>query len=155
MSPEARKDAVPPESRSALAERLRRRRAKRSLLERVSIQSKLMLMLLTMSVLATAIAGGIGFQSGRTSLREAVFDQLTGIREAQARVLEMGLSDLSNSLVIGARGEMVSGALAAFGAAFTELADAPVDEVKAVAKAVERLLDGLPDVRIEGSLALE
>ncbi len=35
------------------------------------------------------------------------------------------------------------------------LADAPAEEVKAVAKAVERLLDGLPDVRIEGSLALE
>ncbi len=34
------------------------------------------------------------------------------------------------------------------------LADAPTDEVKAVATAVARLLDGLPDVRIEGSLAL-
>jgi hypothetical protein len=137
MSPQARQDAVAPESRSVLAERLRRRRAKRSrakrsranrsLLERVSIQSKLMLMLLTMSVLATAIAGGIGFQSGRSSLREAVFDRLTGIREAQARVLEMGLTDLSSSLVIDSQGEMVSGALAAFSAAFTELADAPVD----------------------------
>ncbi|WP_313675376.1 adenylate/guanylate cyclase domain-containing protein [Mycolicibacterium sp.] len=127
MSLEAREDATPQESRSVLAERLRRRRSKRSLLDRVSIQSKLMLMLLTMSVLATAIAGGIGFQSGRSSLREAVFDRLTGIREAQARVLEMGLKDLSNSLVIDAKGEMVSGALAAFNAAFTELRDAPVD----------------------------
>jgi hypothetical protein len=34
------------------------------------------------------------------------------------------------------------------------LAEAPADEVKAAALAVERLLDGLPDVRLEGSLAL-
>lgn len=34
------------------------------------------------------------------------------------------------------------------------LADAPADEVKAAALAVERLLDGLPDVRLEGALAL-
>ena len=57
--------AAPP-ARSALAEKLHRRKAKRSLLERVSIQSKLMLMLLAMTILATAVAGGIGFESGRT-----------------------------------------------------------------------------------------
>ena len=34
------------------------------------------------------------------------------------------------------------------------LADAPADEVKAAALAVERVLDGLPDVLLEGSLAL-
>lgn len=114
--------APPEDSRSALAERLRRRRAKRSLLERVSIQSKLMLMLLTMSVLATAIAGGIGFQSGRSSLRAAVFDRLTGVREAQARVLEMGLRDITGSLVVLSRGETVSGAMNAFNAGFEQLA---------------------------------
>ena len=48
--PETTEDATAPEARSALADRLRRRRAKRSLLERVSIQSKLMLMLLTTSL---------------------------------------------------------------------------------------------------------
>ena len=115
-----------PTAGSALAERLRRRRAKRSLLERVSIQSKLMLMLLTMSVLATAIAGGIGFQSGRSSLREAVFERLTGIREAQARVLEMGLSDITGSLLIYSRGETVAGALGAFNAAFDQLQANPI-----------------------------
>ena len=114
------------ESRSVLAERLRRRRSKRSLLEKVSIQSKLMLMLLTMSVLATGIAGGIGFQSGRSSLRSAVFDRLTGIREAQSRVLEMGLTDITGSLVIFARGETVIGAMNAFNAGFDQLADATI-----------------------------
>ncbi|MEI7913471.1 MAG: adenylate/guanylate cyclase domain-containing protein [Mycobacteriaceae bacterium] len=118
--------SAPPEPRSVLAERLRRRKSKRRLLERVSIQSKLMLMLLTMSVLATAIAGGIGFQSGRSSLRAAVFDRLTSVREAQARVLELGMSDITGSLLIFSRGETVAGALAAFSSAFDQLADAPV-----------------------------
>nr|MCW1960438.1 HAMP domain-containing protein [Mycobacterium sp.] len=122
--PEAAEDAVSPENRSALAERLRRRRAKRSLLERVSIQSKLMLMLLTMSVLATGIAGGIGFQSGRSSLRAAVFDRLTGIREAQSRVLEIGLNDIRGSLLVFSRGETVSGAMNAFNAGFEQLSGA-------------------------------
>lgn len=116
--------APPEESRSPLAERLARRRAKRSLLERLSIQSKLMLMLLTISVLATAIAGGIGFQSGRSSLRAAVFDRLTSIREAQSRVLELGLRDITGSLVVLSRGETVSGAMNAFNAGFEQLAGA-------------------------------
>lgn len=114
------------ESRSVLAERLRRRKSKRSLMERVSIQSKLMLMLLTMSVLATAIAGGIGFQSGRSSLRAAVFERLTGTREAQGRVLQMGLTSITGSLVVFSRGETVSGAMNAFNAGFEQLADATV-----------------------------
>ena len=124
--PEVAADAVSPDSRSALADRLRRRREKRSLLERVSIQSKLMLMLLTMSVLATAIAGGIGFQSGRSSLREAVFERLTSIREARASVLELGLSDITGSLVVFSRGETVSGAMNAFNAGFDQLAGATI-----------------------------
>ena len=124
--PDHAPDGVSAESRSALAERLRRRRSKRSLLEKVSIQSKLMLMLLTMSVLATAIAGGIGFQSGRSSLRAAVFDRLTGVREAQARVLELGLTNITGSLVIFARGETVSGAMNAFNAGFEQLSDATI-----------------------------
>lgn len=118
--------AAAPPTRSALAEKLHRRKAKRSLFDRVSIQSKLMLMLLAMTILATAVAGGIGFESGRTSLRAAVFERLTGIRQAQARVLELGISDLRGSLLIVSRGEAVAGALKAFDAGFGELSDATI-----------------------------
>ena len=147
---------VSAESRSALAERLRRRRSKRSLLEKVSIQSKLMLMLLSMSVLATAIAGGIGFQSGRTSLRAAVFDRLTGVREAQARVLEMGLTDITGSLVIFARGETVSGAMSAFSAGFDQLDDATVtpDQDRAIAAYYTTKFKGNDDNRLDVSALL-
>lgn len=124
--PEQVHDGVSTEPRSALAERLRRRKAKRGLFQRLSIKSKLMLMLLTMSVVATAIVGGIGFQSGRSSLRAAMFDQLTGIREAQSRVLEMGLNTITGSLVMLSHGESVAEAMNAFNSAFDQLADVAV-----------------------------
>jgi len=122
-TPDEAEDAAAPETRSALAERLRRRRAKRSLLERVSIQSKLMLMMLSMTILAIAVAGGIGFQSGRSSLRAEVFERLTVIRQAQAQVLEIGMKDTSSALVMFSRDETVTGALRAFDAGFDDLAD--------------------------------
>lgn len=121
---DSRRDAADPEG--ALARRLRRRRSKKSLFTRVSIQSKLMLMLLIVGVLATGITGGIGFESGRSSLRESMFDRLTAVREAQARVLELGFNDLLGSLVVYSHGETAPGALAAFTAAFDELADVVV-----------------------------
>lgn len=154
--PEAVARAVSPESPSPLAERLRRRRAKRGMLERVSIQSKLMLMLLLMSVLATAVAGGIGFQSGRSSLRAAVFDRLTSIREAQARVLEMGLNDISGSLVIFSQGETVTNALTAFNSAFDELADATVTpaQTKAIADYYRQRFSGADEGRLDVSALL-
>ncbi len=144
-------DGVSPEPRSALAERLRRRKSKRGLLERVSIQSKLMLMLLTMSVLAVAIAGGIGFQSGRQSLRAAVFDRLTGVREAQSRVLEMGLNSITGSLVVFSRGDTVSSAMNAFNAGFEQLADATVtpEQDRALAAYYNTRFRKTPDSKLD------
>jgi class 3 adenylate cyclase len=149
-------DATAPEARSGLAERLQRRRSKRGLLERVSIQSKLMLMLLTMSILATAIAGGIGFQSGRSSLRAEVFERLTGIRQAQARVLELGLNDITSSLVIFSRGETVAGALRAFNAGFDKLADATITPAQnqSIADYYNRRFSGSEDSRLDISALL-
>lgn len=149
--PDHTTDGVAADSRSVLAERLRHRKAKRSLLERVSIQSKLMLMLLTMSVLATGIAGGIGFQSGRSSLRAAVFDRLTGIREAQARVLELGLRDITGSLVVLCRGETVSGAMNAFNAGFKQLSDATVtpEQDRAIVDYYTAKFTGAEDSRLD------
>lgn len=95
-------------------------------MSRVSIQSKLLLMLLTIGVLATAITGGLGFQSGRNSMRAAVFERLTAVREAQARVLELGFQDLLGSLLIFSDSETAPNAMAAFTAGFDELADAPI-----------------------------
>ena len=109
-----------------VTDRLRRRLPGARVMRRLSIQSKLMLMLLSIGVLATGITGGIGFQSGRSSLREAMFERLTAVREAQARVVQLGFNDLLGSLLTYRGGDTVPGALAAFTNGFDELADAAV-----------------------------
>jgi class 3 adenylate cyclase len=98
----------------------------RRFLSRVSIQSKLLVMLLATSILSAAVVGAIGYQSGRESLRNAVFDGLTEIRQSQSRQLAAQISDLKNSLVIYTRGSTTTQALQAFTAGFDQLANATI-----------------------------
>ncbi len=101
-------------------------RLRAPVLSRVSIQSKLLIMLLVTSILSAAVVGFIGYQSGRSSLRTSVFDALTELRGAQSRQLEAEFSDLKNSLIVYTRGATTTEALAAFTPAFDELADATI-----------------------------
>jgi len=103
------------------------RRIRRRLLSRVSIQSKLLVMLLVTSILSAAVVGFIGYQSGRSSLRVSVFDRLTEIRQAQSRQLQTGIADLKNSLVVYSRGSTAQLALEAFTAGFDQLGPATID----------------------------
>ncbi len=91
----------------------------------VSIQSKLLLMLLLTSVLSAAIVGAIGYQSGRASLRTAAFDRLTEIREAQVRFAAGSFKDLQNSLVVYTRGWTTINAMREFTKAFNDLNSDP------------------------------
>ncbi|MGB3481436.1 MAG: adenylate/guanylate cyclase domain-containing protein [Mycobacterium sp.] len=98
----------------------------RLLISRISIQSKLLVMLLLTSVLSAAVVGFIGYQSGQDSLRASVFDGLTEIRDAQNRQLRAQLADLQNSLVIYSRGSTATQAIQAFTDGFDQLAATPV-----------------------------
>ncbi|MBN3454683.1 HAMP domain-containing protein [Mycobacterium sp. DSM 3803] len=96
------------------------------MLSRISIQSKLLTMLLVTSVLSAAVVGFIGYQSGRSSLRASVFDRLTEIRTAQTRQLEAEYRYIRNSLVVYTRGTTATEAVRAFTAGFDQLADAAI-----------------------------
>ena len=96
-------------------------------MSRISIQSKLLAMLLVTSVLCAGVVGFIGYQSGRSSLRTSVFDSLTEIRGSQARQLESQFSDLKNSLVVYTRGATTTEAVRAFTAGFDQLNDATIN----------------------------
>ncbi|MGV0746337.1 adenylate/guanylate cyclase domain-containing protein [Mycolicibacterium sp. XJ870] len=102
------------------------RSPRRGVLSRVSIQSKLLVMLLLTSVLSAAVVGFIGYQSGRESLRDSVFDRLTQIRESQARHLEATVGNLTNSMVVYTRGATTEDAMRAFTAGFAELGGANI-----------------------------
>jgi class 3 adenylate cyclase len=102
------------------------RSLRRRALSRVSIQSKLLVMLLVTSVLSAAVVGAIGYQSGRSSLRASVFDSLTEIRQSQTRQLQGQIADLQNSLVVFTRGSTATDAIQAFTAGFDQLNNATI-----------------------------
>ena len=99
------------------------RSLRRRVLSRISIQSKLLVMLLVTSILSAAVVGSIGYQSGRSSLRAAVFDRLTEIRASQSRQLESKYQDLQDSLIVYTRGATTTEAIEAFTAGFDQLND--------------------------------
>jgi len=121
-------DSAPLEDPSDPPERTKP--ARQGVLSRVSIQSKLLVMLLLTSILSAAVVGAIGYQSGRSSLRASVFDGLTEIRQSQTRQLQTQVADLKNSLVIYSRGTTATDAIEAFTAGFDQLGTATVTPVQ-------------------------
>jgi class 3 adenylate cyclase len=99
---------------------------RRRVLSRISIQSKLLLMLLVTSILSAAVVGLIGYQSGQSSLRASEFDRLTEIRQSQTRQLQSQISDLQDSLVIYSRGSTATEAIEAYTAGFDQLNNATI-----------------------------
>ncbi|KAA0099060.1 HAMP domain-containing protein [Mycolicibacterium sp. P1-18] len=83
-------------------------------------------MLLLTCIVSSGVVGLIGYQSGRSSLREAAFDRLTEIRQSQSRQLEAQIQDLKDSLLVYSRGETATEAVDAFTAGFEQLATATV-----------------------------
>ena len=73
-------------------------------LSRLSIQSKIMLMLLVSSLASLAVIGVVEYVSGRNTLLPAAAERMTELREAQTRAIEMLFADLTNSLVVYTRG---------------------------------------------------
>ncbi|MGN7778160.1 adenylate/guanylate cyclase domain-containing protein [Mycolicibacterium sp. 22603] len=100
------------------------KRRRRTALSRMSIQSKLLIMLLATSILSAAVIGYIGYQSGRTSLRDAAFDRLNEILSSQTRQLEAEYRYLRESLVIYTRGSTAHEAAREYTAGFDELSTA-------------------------------
>ncbi len=96
------------------------------MLSRISIQSKLLVMLLVTSILSAAVVGLIGYQSGQSSLRASAFDRLTEIRQSQTRQLQAQINDLQDSLVIYSRGSTATEAIQAYTAGFDQLNNATI-----------------------------
>lgn len=103
------------------------RTVRRRVMSRISIQSKLLVMLLATSILSAAVVGAIGYQSGRSSLRQSVFDRLTEVRESQTRQLESKFADLEDSLIVYTRGTTTIEAVEAFSGGFGQLNNATIN----------------------------
>ncbi|SCX12335.1 Adenylate cyclase, class 3 [Mycolicibacterium fluoranthenivorans] len=116
-----------PPALSRRIDRFQRRR----LLANVSIQSKLVVMLVLCTIVAATVVGIIAFQAGRTSLRDSAFTRLTEVRQSQSRALQEQLNDLKNSMIIYARGATTQSALADFTAGFDALENKPLSPAQA------------------------
>jgi class 3 adenylate cyclase len=100
--------------------------SRRPALSRLSIQSKLVLMMVLCTIVAATVVGSIAFAAGRSSLRTQVFTRLTEVRESQAHALQREFTDLSNALVIYSHGAIAVPALQAFVTGFDQLADTTI-----------------------------
>jgi class 3 adenylate cyclase len=97
-----------------------------SLLNRLSIQSKLVLMLLMVSLLAFGVIGYEGYRSGRAALQKAVYNQLTSVRETKTHEVQEQLGVLRDLTLTLAEAQSYVGAMRDFRAAFRELDEATI-----------------------------
>jgi class 3 adenylate cyclase len=130
---------IEPETSSEPEPAPKPRSLRRRVLSRISIQSKLLVMLLMTSILSAAVVGLIGYQSGQSSLRASAFDRLTEIRQSQTRQLQAQISDLQDSLVIYSRGSTATEAIQAYTAGFDQLNNATI--TPAQQQAIEKYYD--------------
>ncbi|OBK84732.1 cyclase [Mycolicibacter sinensis] len=101
-------------------------RRRRRLPSRISIQTKLMLILLLTSIASVAVVGFVEFQYGAAELQRAATSKLVQAREAQRRAVSTLFAEMTNSLVVFSGGATAANALKAFTAGFDELAHAAV-----------------------------
>ncbi|WP_246398799.1 adenylate/guanylate cyclase domain-containing protein [Mycobacterium vicinigordonae] len=107
-------------------ERPRRRHRLRAV-TRVSIQSKVLAMLLVASLTSLGVIGVVGYVTARNAMLPTASERMIQLRESQQRAVETLFADLSNSLVIYSRGTTAAEAVEAFTAGFDQLANAPID----------------------------
>lgn len=92
----------------------------------LSIQSKLLLMLLCGSLLSSVVIGAIGYINGRNSLQDAAINQLTTIRETRALAIERELQSIQTGVRLDSRNASAVQGAQAFIDGFRELQDAEI-----------------------------
>ncbi|KAA9111391.1 adenylate/guanylate cyclase domain-containing protein [Microbacterium rhizomatis] len=99
----------------------------------LSIQSKLLIMLLSVSLISSVIVGIIGYVNGRESLREAAIDQLTTIRELRVGELESAMKGIQDGVALDSRNLSAQTASRAINAGWDDLQNrqlSPDEEAK-------------------------
>ena len=95
-------------------------------LRSLGFQSKLLLMLLTVSVVSVLIAGLIGYISGTNSLRNAEYQRLTQLRESRAREITAFYESISNAATVLTHSSAANSAMKDFSEAFKDLQKTPL-----------------------------
>lgn len=93
----------------------------------ISIQSKLLLMMLVTALITAIVIGIIGVVNGRQSLLEATQAHMTSIREMRAHEIEQSLTSLQQYVVAMSERESVIRSTQQFDEAWHELDEQPLD----------------------------
>lgn len=94
----------------------------------LDIQSKLLVMLLAVSILATLVIGVIGYVSGRDSLQTAAFQQVTSLRESRTSEVKRTLEGIEQAVVLDSRNQSAIQSTEAFTKGFNALQGTPVTD---------------------------
>ncbi|WP_298038182.1 adenylate/guanylate cyclase domain-containing protein [uncultured Microbacterium sp.] len=94
----------------------------------LSIQSKLLIMLLGVSLVSSIVVGAIGFINGRDSLHEAAVDQLTTIRSMRAAEVDTAFNGFRLSAALDSRNLSAQTLSRELNAAFDELDETPLTD---------------------------
>jgi hypothetical protein len=89
-------------------------------LNRFSVKSKLMLILLVVSLGSTLVIGYLSWRSARDTLMQQAFDHLTSIRESKAYQIETAFESLYNDMAILTQADGVIRAMVGFNRAFRD-----------------------------------
>lgn len=90
-----------------------------------SLQSKLLAMLIAVSAVSIGVIGTIGYVSGTDSLRAAVYDQLTSLRDARASEVADLFDGITYNVMLTSEGRAVIDATKGFSAAYAEMEGTP------------------------------
>ncbi|WFR66687.1 cache domain-containing protein [Curtobacterium flaccumfaciens] len=94
----------------------------------LDIQSKLLVMLLAVSIVAALVVGVVGYLNGRDSLEHAAFNQVTSLRESRITELQRSFGQFTQTVVAQTRNASVIGATKAFESGWDELRSRPVSD---------------------------
>ena len=99
-----------------------------SIFSRLSIQSKLMVCLLVISLASILFTSYVGYTSGRTILREEIFDYITELRISRTRQIEALFAQVRNHAIALAEAPTVISATKSFRDAFAQLEEQPLEQ---------------------------
>lgn len=115
-----------------------------AVLGRLSIQSKVILLLLGVSLASIGTVAWIGYDSGRKSLDQSLRERMTAIRSAKSLNVSMMLDALRDQVIAMSDSQTVAGAAREFTAAYGQLADATLAPAEAESLASFYTADYLP-----------
>jgi len=95
-------------------------------LRSLGFQSKLLIMLIAVSVTSVLIAALLGYFSGTNSLREAEFQRLTQLRESRGRETTSYFDSVTNAATVLTHSDATISAMKEFTGAFAELQKTPL-----------------------------